>query len=348
MVHEGIKPFECEICGYTFGIKSDLKEHMDSVHKQFNEPKTNKAPIMPFFFGGINHFKPIELNKIHIEGATANNAPVQDFSNESNNILDSKKSEKSHQCLTCDKKFVTQNQLKEHISMVHGQLKSYPCSICGKYFSLPKLLKQHISKSHQCLTCDEKFVTQNQLKKHISLVHDQLKPHSCSICGKCFVLELKLKEHVLTVHEKLKLFQCSICGYKTGLKGNIVTHTNRMHEGVPVEIIYLGRYENYKCNDCEFKTGLKKDLVKHIREVHDGKQNWHCNICNISFKRKSTLRDHKGNKGHANKKSHWLASVDERKKEETMKSLKTVHEEGTKSSNAPVQNFSNESVHERK
>ena len=64
VVHEGNKPFKCEICDYSCGIKSNLKKHMAQVHKQSNEPKINKAPIMPFLFGGINHVKPIELTKI--------------------------------------------------------------------------------------------------------------------------------------------------------------------------------------------------------------------------------------------------------------------------------------------
>ena len=63
-VHEENKPFKCEICDYSCGVKSSLKKHMAHVHKKSNRPKINKAPIMPFLFGGINHVKPIELTKI--------------------------------------------------------------------------------------------------------------------------------------------------------------------------------------------------------------------------------------------------------------------------------------------
>ena len=63
-VHEENKPFKCEICDYSCGVKSSLKKHMAHVHKQSNGPKINKAPIMPFLFGGINHVKPFELTKI--------------------------------------------------------------------------------------------------------------------------------------------------------------------------------------------------------------------------------------------------------------------------------------------
>ena len=70
-VHEENKPFKCEMCDYSCGVKSSLKKHMSHVHKQSNRPKIktnrpkiNKAPIMPFLFGGINHVKPIELTKI--------------------------------------------------------------------------------------------------------------------------------------------------------------------------------------------------------------------------------------------------------------------------------------------
>ena len=38
-VHEGIKPFMCNICGYKSALKSGLKRHITSVHegkKQFH------------------------------------------------------------------------------------------------------------------------------------------------------------------------------------------------------------------------------------------------------------------------------------------------------------------------
>ena len=95
-------------------------------------------------------------------------------------------------------------------------------------------------------------------------------------------------------------------------------HMNRVHNGMDVEIIYLGD-KNIKCDNCDFKTGSKGDLRKHLLEVHDGKQNLHCDICNISFKQKSALTDHKKKKRHAIKASNLLLSVDRKPKSSNRK-----------------------------
>ena len=94
------------------------------------------------------------------------------------------------------------------------------------------------------------------------------------------------KQTILILGEHVKLFQCSNCDCKTGLKRYLKSHIliKFMAGGLDIKM--------HKCNNCHFKTGKIEDLNKHIREVHDGKQNWLCDICNISFKSKKALRNH--------------------------------------------------------
>ena len=35
-VHEGKKPFKCDICDYNFSQKGDMKRHVESVHERKN------------------------------------------------------------------------------------------------------------------------------------------------------------------------------------------------------------------------------------------------------------------------------------------------------------------------
>ena len=104
----------------------------------------------------------------------------------------------------------------------------------------------------------------------------------CPVCARYFRSKRKLKKHILGEH--LKLFQCSNCDYKIGPKRYLKSHINQVHGVLDIKM--------HKCNNCHFKTGKIEDLNKHIREVHDGKQNWLCDICNISFKSKKALRNH--------------------------------------------------------
>ena len=70
-------------------------------------------------------------------------------------------------------------------------------------------------------------------------------------------------------------------------------HINARHEGLDVEMIYIGE-KNYKCYNCDFKTGLKGDLSKHILEVHhDGKKDSQCDLCGSRYTSKKSLQRHK-------------------------------------------------------
>jgi hypothetical protein len=93
-----------------------------------------------------------------------------------------------------------------------------------------------------------------------------------------------------------------------------------MHEGLDVEIIYLGE-KKYSCTICEFSVGLNSELYKHIREIHDGKQNYHCAICKVSFKNKVLLRGHEKGRRHKIKRANKLVSAELKSKKNMKKSV---------------------------
>jgi hypothetical protein len=50
-VHEGMKPFECNVCGAIFVINANLKVHNASVH---GEKKPFQCTICAFLFQKLN------------------------------------------------------------------------------------------------------------------------------------------------------------------------------------------------------------------------------------------------------------------------------------------------------
>ena len=290
-VHEEIQPYGCDDCKRYFSKKSDLMNHIESEH--------------------------VEKESVKEPSECDTELTVSPFNEQI-------------KCLICVESFPTENQLKEHVASVHVEVKQFPCSKCGKRFSRIELLQDHISIVHegknvfQCSLCDYKTKLKGSmtsrakiiLNRHIAAVHELKKPFECQICSKKFARKEKLKQHVLTVHEKLKLFQCSICNHKTGDKGNMKCHINARHEGLDVEMIYIGE-KNYKCYNCDFKTGIKGDLNKHIHEVHDGKQNMHCEICNVSVE---NLKLHEKSRGHKIKLLNRNAPVQLKSKKKLEKS----------------------------
>ena len=45
-VHEGKKPFKCEICDDQFELKHELNEHIASVHEEENQSAHNDCMMM--------------------------------------------------------------------------------------------------------------------------------------------------------------------------------------------------------------------------------------------------------------------------------------------------------------
>lgn len=78
-------------------------------------------------------------------------------------------------CSVCQKKFVTEKDLKKH-QAIHRRAKAFPCSLCGK-----------------------SFVSASQLHMHKN-VHTGDKPYSCQLCWRRFSHPSNLKRHQKQVH----------------------------------------------------------------------------------------------------------------------------------------------------
>ena len=85
----------------------------------------------------------------------------------------------SHKCTSCDKSFVSENDLNSHVTLAHAH-DSCRCEFCGKSFSKWGL-KTHIQFSHKhnvkpedntihkCEFCEETFSQAGNLTTHISM-----------------------------------------------------------------------------------------------------------------------------------------------------------------------------------
>ena len=296
----------------------------------------------------VNSNGTLLIPKIELNNCKICNHNFKTRINLNKHIVEVHELKKPFECNVCHAKFARREQINLHIISVHEKLKLFQCSFCDHKTGSKQNMKSHVNgkhegldveiiflgdKNHKCYTCGFKTGLKDELSKHIQDVHDG--KNSCSICGKHFSAASKLKDHVTVVHEEQKLFQCSICDFKSGFKQSMKFHTNGRHEGLDVDIIYLGD-KNHKCYNCDFKTGLKKELENHIHEVHNRKKNSTNKHASESERLNKSLSSELLNE-----------SAHERKKEEITKkaSLRTVRKEGKKSL---VQNFSKNFVHERK
>lgn len=80
-------------------------------------------------------------------------------------------------CSQCGKAFKSDQNLKDHIRLVHQGLYRYICKICGKGTK-----------------------GMSDLRGHMASKHNQPRDFKCEICRQEFAYKCHLKEHMLAVH----------------------------------------------------------------------------------------------------------------------------------------------------
>ena len=64
------------------------------------------------------------------------NSKIDDCGQREDKILEITQEKQQHRCNECSKAFSTSSKLKDHLRLVHGEMK-LACHICGKRFILP-------------------------------------------------------------------------------------------------------------------------------------------------------------------------------------------------------------------
>ena len=113
-------PHVCLICDSSCKTKSNLKYHIDAVHKG---KKPHTCPICDCSYTTKSNLKE-HINAVH-------------------------ERKKPHKCSICDCSYTTKSNLKFHIDAIHGGKKPHKCSICDRSFAGKDKLKRHVNSVHQ-------------------------------------------------------------------------------------------------------------------------------------------------------------------------------------------------------
>ncbi|XP_049774994.1 zinc finger protein 599-like [Schistocerca cancellata] len=283
-IHEGIKPYVCEVCGKTFAYANSIKTHM-AIHE---EPKSDKGIPCEICGKTFNHTSSL----IYHREADHNNG-------------------RRFVCNKCGKGFKHKQLLQRH-QLVHSDNRPFACKTCGATFKAKANLLNHMpthtgEKKYFCELCGHQFAHKTSLTLHYRW-HTGQKPYQCHVCNKSFSQNGNLQEH-LRIHTGEKPFCCDFCGRKFTTSSQFKLHVKRHTGERPWKCEYCNKSflhkDTWKCHtrrhrgerpfQCHYcARGFTEQwaLKKHLR-LHTGEKPYTCNICGKAFADCSNLTKHK-------------------------------------------------------
>jgi KRAB domain-containing zinc finger protein len=153
---KGTSLLQCEECTYTT-LRTDLLK----VHKRIHiRPEENQAKLVCEECGGLFKSKPAHRKHVKIFHS---------------------KTEGSHACMECNKKFFQRHALVEHMN-IHKETKAFSCEFCAQSFAMCSSLTKHSKRKHgeligkypehACPHCNKKFWQPKELKTHVDREHN--------------------------------------------------------------------------------------------------------------------------------------------------------------------------------
>ncbi|KAF7549650.1 hypothetical protein G7046_g8275 [Stylonectria norvegica] len=175
----------------------------------------------------------------------------------------------------CDKDYIEDKHLKQHIKAVHTLERKHVCPRegCGKSFVTGTRLKRHQAvhegeERFRCQDCGQSFRKKETLNKHVRKDHRGLPAHQCPEdgCEEAFDSKAALKRHREREHGEAK-FWCGECGLKKQMDGT------EQRVGFTTEPLLQAhvRLEHQNCMFCDFKSASRWELEKHVEMYHSGK-----------------------------------------------------------------------------
>lgn len=186
-------------------------------------------------------------------------------------------------CIYCPKQFRRPSDLLRHIR-IHTKEKPYQCPDpqCKRRFAIKSTLNVHMRvheknpRRHTCPTCSKTFSAANTLDFHCTSTHGTIQAFKCAHCPAAFTTSNAFKSHYRKNH--------AITGDGNGQTKSTTTGNTKLTQ--------LG-------DDDDLQIDVKMEEPIHliddstINKTKVIKVGSHkCNICDLSFRKSSTLKNH--------------------------------------------------------
>ncbi|XP_055534848.1 zinc finger protein 90-like [Wyeomyia smithii] len=168
--HAGIPQFQCQYCSSPFYTKTEMRNHITSIHTAGKICECSKC-------GAV--FKNNKLLKQHLES----HVEARNF-----------------KCSTCDFAFKTVHHLRRHVATVHQEVR-FHCERCEMSYGRKDKLRMHMEREHNvqsyfyCDICLRSFNGESALEKHKGH-HAAPKPLECGVCLIAFEDSPSFEQHL--------------------------------------------------------------------------------------------------------------------------------------------------------
>ncbi|CAG9530987.1 unnamed protein product [Cercopithifilaria johnstoni] len=142
-------------------------------------------------------------------------------------------------CEICMKEFPTASLLREHVAVIHLNLRPFKCTKCSAVFGRQGCLRRHDMMRHlnyvymcpykQCTHAG--FKCSKALAAHIRSVHTHVRPYKCEQCEKRFVRRNDLRVHS-DIHNTECKYVCTTCKQMFQRRIHFQKHVRKCHPAI--------------------------------------------------------------------------------------------------------------------
>ncbi|XP_061191303.1 transcription factor E4F1-like [Saccostrea echinata] len=241
-------PFRCGMCHFVAESRSQLSDHMTSLHQNqlkgselisqipegTSETNQDQSRIARIAVNQLLELpSSLEVDEPEPSIHRARNiykCPVCARAVKSQNYLrlhmKSHMGDRPHKCSHCQKSFITKDTLSKHLS-VHNESRNFKCGQCGKLFKRISHVREHlkihsIDRPFMCTVCHKAFKTNNAMKVHLR-THTTILPYVCPYCRRRFREKGSLLRHQ-RMHTGERPFKCPHCHRAFAEHGTLNRH----------------------------------------------------------------------------------------------------------------------------